>query len=51
MRKNFYSLGNKSTLPGGKEWPGHKVDHLPYYNAKVNTLLYSTVNAIATTDR
>jgi hypothetical protein len=49
MRKNFYLLGNKNL--GGKEWPGHKADHLPYYNAKANTLLYRIVNAIETTDR
>jgi hypothetical protein len=50
-KKNFYSLGNKRTFPGGKDWLVHKVNHSPSYNAMVNTLLYSTVNAIATTDR
>jgi hypothetical protein len=50
-KKNFYSLGNKTTFLGGKEWVGHKVNHSPSYNATVNTLLYSTVNVIATTDR
>jgi len=51
IRKNFCSLGNKSTFAGEKEWPGHTVDHSPSYNAKVNTLLYSIENATATTDR